>query len=77
MAPYDSHPLNLSTVETLYNGHLWGPTFRPLLRGVPNSGASGIFPVGVVLRNPAVEYNVAAFSELSYAARWQGRLSRG
>ena len=58
-----------STVEPLYNGHLWGSTFRPLKRGVPNSGASGIFPVGVVLRNPAVEYNVAAFSELSYAAR--------
>ena len=27
--------------------------------------------------NPAVEYNVAAFSEFSFAARWQGRLSRG
>ena len=27
--------------------------------------------------NPAVEYNVAVFSELSFAARWQGRLSRG
>ena len=39
--------------------------------------ASGIFPVGMVLRNPAVEYNVAAFSVLSFAVRWQGRLSRG
>ena len=31
------------------------------------------------MRNPPVEYNVAAFSELSFsfAARWQGRLSRG
>ena len=47
------------------------------VRGVPNSGASGIFPVGVVLHNPAVEHNVAAFSELSFAVRWQGRLSRG
>ena len=65
------------TVEPLYNGHLWGTTFCPLERGVPNSWSSGIFPVGVVLRNPAVEYNVAAFSELSFAARWQGRLSRG
>ena len=36
-----------------------------------------MFLVGVVLRNPAVEYNVAAFLELSFAARWQGRLSRG
>ena len=40
-------------------------------------GLLGIFPVGVVLRNPAVEYNVAAFSELSFAVRWQGRLSKG
>ena len=29
------------------------------------------------MRNPAVEYNVAAFSELSFAVRRQGRLSRG
>ena len=36
-----------------------------------------IFPVGVVLRNPAVEYSVAAFSELSFAAHWRGRLTRG
>ena len=36
-----------------------------------------VTPVGVVLRNPAVEYNVAAFSELSFAVCWQGRLSRG
>ena len=62
--------MQLHTVEPLYNGHLWGPTFRPLKRGVPNSRASGIFPVGVVrARNPAVEYNMAAFSELSFAAR--------
>ena len=39
-----------------------------------NSGASGIFPVG---RNPAVEHNMAVFSELSFAVCWQGRLSRG
>ena len=42
----------------------------------------GIFPVGVVLRNQAVEHNVAAFSGISFsgisfAVRWQGRLSRG
>ena len=34
------------------------------------SGRSG-------MRNPAVEYNVAAYSELSFAPCWQGRLSRG
>ena len=28
------------------------------------------------MRNPA-EYNVAAFSDLSFAVRWQGGLSRG
>ena len=29
------------------------------------------------MRNRAVEYNVAAFSELSFAARWLGRLKQG
>ena len=38
-----------------------------------NSGASSIFPVGVVLHNPAVEYDVAAFIELSLLyAGWEG-----
>ena len=37
-----------------------------------------MFPVGVVcVIYLAVEYNVAVFSELSFAVRWQGRLSRG
>ena len=36
-----------------------------------------MFPVGAVLRNPAVEYNVAVFSEPSFAVRSQGGLSRG
>ena len=30
----------------------------------------------MVLRNLAVEYNVAAFSELSFVARWLGRPSK-
>ena len=38
-----------------------------------SSGASGVFSTGMVLCNRAV----AAFSELSLAVRWQGRLSRG
>ena len=29
------------------------------------------------MRDPAVEHNMASFSELSFAVRWQGRLSRG
>ena len=29
------------------------------------------------MRNPAVEYNVAAFSELSFVLRCQGRLRGG
>ena len=29
------------------------------------------------MRNRAVEHNMDAFSELSFAVRWQGRLSRG
>ena len=28
------------------------------------------------MRNPAVEHNVAAFSELSFDARWLGRPSK-
>ena len=65
------------TVEPLYNGYHWEPTFCLLQRDVPNSGASGIFPVGMVLCNPAVEYNMAAFSELSFPVRWERGLSRG
>ena len=52
-------------VEPLNNGHHWEPTICPLQRGVPNSGASGIFPVGILLRNRAVEHNVDTFPELS------------
>ena len=36
-----------------------------LIRGVPNSGASGMFPVGVVPHNQAVEHNMVTFSKLS------------
>ena len=46
---------NLSITDTIGE-----PTFCPSWRGVPNSGASGIFPVSVVLHNRAVEHNVAA-----------------
>ena len=59
-----------NTVEPLYNGHHWEPTFCPLIRGVPNSGASGIFPVGVLPCKWAVEHGMAAFSELSFAVCW-------
>ena len=51
-----------------------GPYRRALYRGGPHIALT---PASVVLRNPAVEYKVAAFSELSFAARWQGRLIRG
>ena len=37
-----------TTVEPLNNGHHWEPKFCPLWRGVPSSGISSIFPVGVV-----------------------------
>ena len=57
------------TVELLYNCHYWEPTFCPLYRGV--------FLVGVVLHNRAVEHNMAVFSKLYFAVRWQGKLSRG
>ena len=50
-------------MEPLYNEYHWEPI------GVPKTGASGVFPVGVVLSNRAVDHNVAAFSELSFAVR--------
>ena len=50
---------NLSIMDTIGDQH-----FVHYSGCVPNSGASGIFPVGVVLRIRAVEYNVFAFSEL-------------
>ena len=67
--------MKLYTVEPLYNEHLWDPMFCQLYRGVPNSGASGIFPVGMVLHNPVVEYNMAALSEqCTLAGRAKQRL---
>ena len=48
-----------------------GPQY--FVQDVPNSGASGRRG----MCNLAVEYNVAAFSELSFAVRCQGGLSRG
>ena len=35
-----------TTVEPLYSGYHWDQKFRPLLQGVLDSGAFGIFPVG-------------------------------
>ena len=64
-------------MEPLYSGHHWEPTFCSLYKVVPNSGASDIFPVGVVLCKLAVNHNVTVFSELSLVVCWQGRLSRG
>ena len=64
-------------MEHLYSGHHWELRFCPLQRDVSNPGASGIFPVSMVLRNQAVEYNMAMFSELSTAVCLRGRLSRG
>ena len=66
----------MCTVEPLYNRHNWDPTFCPVYIARCNSGASGIFLVGVVLHNPAVEYNVAAFSELSLPGKAKQRLVR-
>ena len=36
-----------------------------------------MFLEGVILRNGAVEHNMALFSELSFAVHWQGKLNRG
>ena len=58
------------TVETLYSRHYWpGTNILVLYSEVSLTQyiTSGIFPAGVVLRNQAVEHNVATFSELSLA----------
>ena len=62
----------------LYSRHHWEPTFCPLQQGVPNSGASGIFPVDMVyvIRLLNTVY-VGTFSELSLAVGWWLRLSSG
>ena len=39
------------------------------------TGGFCIFPVGVVLRNRAVEHNMGMFSELPLGVRWQGKLT--
>ena len=56
-------------MEPLYNGHHWDPHHFVRYSEVSLTRTSGIFPIGMVLRNPAVEYNMAAFSELSSAVR--------
>ena len=55
---------NSSITDTIGNQHF-----------VLYSELSGLL-VDVLLRNLAVEYNVAPFSELSFAVRWQGRLKQ-
>jgi len=36
-----------------------------------------VFLIGMLLRNRTVEHNMATFSELSLAVRWQERPSKG
>ena len=69
-----TQPQTGSTVEPLYT---FGDQHFVPYSEVSHSGASGIFPGRHGMRNPAVEYNMDAFSELSFAVRWQGRPSRG
>jgi len=60
-----------SLADTIGNKHF------PYSEVSLTQGLLGIFLVGMVLCNRAVELNVATFSELSLAVRWQERLSRG
>ena len=57
----------LLSVEPLYSRHHWSNQFVHYIHvkwGVPNSGASGIFLVGVVLRIQAVEHTMWLHSRL-------------
>ena len=63
-------------LEPLHHGHHGNQHF------VRNSKVSLIRDFRYIsgrrgIHNKAVEYNVATFSELSFAVRWQGRLSKG
>ena len=51
-----------STEDTLYRRYSWDQQFCPVYQGVPNSGSSVIFLVGVVLRNWAVKHNGGSLS---------------
>ena len=57
-----------SGADTIGNQHFVPHNKVSLTQGLP--------VYFVVLRNGAVEYNVATFSELSFAVCWQGNLSR-
>ena len=66
------------TQEPLYNGHYWGQQF---VRYSAVSLTQGLlvyirYAWHCVIRLSSMYY-VAAFSEISFAVRWQGRLSRG
>ena len=59
-----------AALQLLHSGSLLqraplGTNILSVIASVPNSGASGIFPVGVARVVRLFEYNVAAFSELS------------
>ena len=61
-----------SLADTIGNKH-----FVPYSEVSLTQGLLGIFLLGIVLCNRAVELNVATFSEVSLAVRQQERLSRG
>ena len=70
---YAVHAMQLYRVQGLT------PPIHACAVRVMNFGAETKFEKGASDRNshPIVECNVAAFSELSFAAHWQGRLSIG
>ena len=53
-----------------------GTKILSIIARCPNSGGFWYIFGGRGIRNQAVEHNMAAFSELSFAVRWQGRLVR-
>ena len=78
--PISSTNAILKTNQLLTHVIQWNPTIidttgtQDFVRYSEVSLSQGL-SVGVVLCNPAVEYSVAAFSELSFAECWQGGLS--
>jgi len=82
-APYQHMPTThtpcILIIVRIYSSsrHHWEKHFVPYCEVSLTQRLLGIFLVGVVLCNWAVELNVATFPQLSLAVHWQERLSRG
>ena len=66
---YRDHDVPQSRVEPYFKGYHWEPTLQ---RGATQEPL--VYSIRCVMHILAVEHNMAAFSELYFAVRWQRRL---